>query len=153
MRNNSEKGQIIVLMGVILTVTVVLVAAISANLANIGVGTLRTRSKALAPEFINLRSRFGEILNYNINQYENIPYSFQKTCSDFYLLEIQYGNFFQATLNQYGYGGDTFSSIADPTFQDHCNVFFMNVSLSLDDGTTCITEENVVFSILYVRRT
>jgi hypothetical protein len=143
MKHKHEHAQIIILSGVILTITVVVVASIAADLAHIGVGTLRIHSKSTIPEFINIRTRFGEILEDNINEYEDIEYSFNTTYSDIYYLEIQQGNFLNATLNDYNYSGGTIAMFGHLYFGQ---VVFVNVTLALNDGTTHITD-TVIYPI------
>jgi len=149
MNYRKEQAQMIVLMGVILTVAVVLIAAISAELANQSIGTLKSHAKGLLPKYQNIRARFSEVLNDNLNRYGDINVSFNKTYQDFYTGQIQQGNYFTATLNQYKIGNGASGLIRNSMMPDEENVFFVNITLSLDDGITCITERNIIYPIFY----
>jgi hypothetical protein len=96
---SRNDGQIIVLIGVVLAATVVIAAAASSYIYNIGVEVPTTRSTNLLPEFLNVKDKFGVALNYTVNRVgiDNISDAFNETLNRFSLIEMKHGIFFDAS--------------------------------------------------------
>lgn len=148
---DEKKSQMIILMGVVLSISVFILAALAADIANLDIVVPSERFISLVPEFTNVKEAFGKALNYNLvtsitsqnNQMvfmgniTNISKAFNKTKDEFYDLELQHDILFDAKLNDYWY--------ARPLSTD--NIYHISVYISLDDRNTRIAED-VVYSIV-----
>ena len=159
----DRKGQMIILMGVILVVSIITLAVISAHLANIRIVVPKQRESSILDDFRDLRETFGVSLNYNlvnltvnesinaslkslgwnlsawytkyIGSIENLQEAFNETLEEFFTSELRRGNFFDARLLEY-YPADEYGT-----------TYLVKVHLYLSDGRTTITE-NVTYAIL-----
>ena len=146
----------LVLMGVILSVSIFVIAAVSADIANINTYVPLERSTSLLTEYSNIKEEFGIIFNYNlaeinfylsdsswiygrnssvlyIGNFSNITNAFETTRDSFYKIQLQNGNYFNATLLNYSYV--TFY------FQKNAYLFNVKVKFILSDGKTSISED------------
>jgi hypothetical protein len=147
----KSSGQMIMLMGIILALTIFVISSLAADIINLDLVISNERSGSIIAEFNNVKETFGIALNYNLitnisnsdgtlifqGNSSNITKIFNETRDQFFELELQYGNIFDAHLNNYWH-----SYLADEE-----NVYYVDVSLTLDDGTTQISE-NVLYSIV-----
>lgn len=149
--HGERKSQMIVLMGVVLSISVFVITSLAADIANLDIIVPSERFISLIPEFTTVKGSFGKALNYNLvtaitledNQMifmgniTDIHKAFNQTKNEFRYIELQHDILFDATLNGYWY--------ARPLSSD--NIYHVNISLSLDDRTTRMTED-VVYSIV-----
>jgi hypothetical protein len=145
------KSQMIVLMGIILSISVFVISSLSADIANLDAVVPSERFISLIPEFTNIKESFGRALNYNLvdnvflesNQIvlmgniTDIYRAFSQTKDEFRDLEMQHDILFDATLNGYW--------CAHPLSSDY--VYHVNVSLSIDDRNTHLSQD-VLYSIV-----
>ena len=153
----EKKSQMIVLMGITLSIAVFVISSLAADIANLDIVVPSERFISLSPEFTNVKESFGKALNYNLvdnitlksnqmifmGKITDIYKAFNQTKDEFCDLELQHDILFDAKLNGYWY--------AHPSSSD--NIYQVNVSLSLDDRNTRIAE-NVLYSIVcksYIR--
>ena len=150
-------GQIIILIGVVLAASVIVIASISAEMANLRTTIPQQRVSSLLEDFRELKQTFGKSLNYNLLDHlsvdssptshvqppwysyyvgtiENITDAFNQTFEQFYTIEMVRGNIFSARLNDYF-----------PT-NEYGTEYAVEITLSLSDGLSCISE-NVTYSI------
>jgi len=148
----KNSGQMIMLMGIILALTIFVISSLAADIINLDLVISNERAGSIIAEFNNVKETFGTSLNYNLinnisqesNRLEfqgdssNITKAFNKTRDQFFELELHYGNIFDAELNRPPW----YSHLADED-----NVYYIDVFLTLDDGTTQISED-VLYSIV-----
>ena len=140
----KDSAQMITMMGFIMVISVVVLASLSSNLSNVGTSVSKTHSKALLPEFLTIRDKFGLAVSYYINnvnpktgEMPGIDKSFNSACSIFHNISIKHGIHFSATCNDYRYAGATGLGA----------VYYLDATMSLDDGTTQILKD-VVYVIV-----
>ncbi len=165
---NTENGQMIILMGVLLALSVYSIAAISSQLVDIDVVVSRERSTSLLPEFNQIKEAFGKSLNYNLldNIYygagywyfgvfygdiESIEGAFNITRDIYYTIELSYDIFFDAKLKNVDQftGNPGYWYSHNSSFYGH--VYNVEVTIILDNGETSITED-VEYYIVCNRR-
>jgi hypothetical protein len=139
---SNESGQMIVLMGFILVISVLVIASFTASLSNVGINTPKIHSKALLPDFINLNTKFYQSLQSNFanktNQQRGIEYCFNKSYDFFYKAETLKGRYFHATLNDWYEAGPVYIGY------EYIGTFYqVGVTLTLYDGNTNITKDSV----------
>lgn len=148
---SEKKSQMIVLMGVVLSISVFVISSLSADIANLDTVVPSERFISLIPEFTNAKEAFGKALNYNLvnnivsqnNQMilmgniTDISKAFSQTKEEFRDLEMQHDILFDAKLNGYW--------CAHPLSSDY--VYHVNISLSIEDRNTHLAED-VLYSIV-----
>ena len=148
---SEKKSQMIVLMGVVLSISIFVISSLAADIANLDIVVPSERFISLVPEFTNVKNAFGKALNYNlasnitlknnqmlfIGNITDIYEAFSQTKNEFYKLELQHDIIFDAKLNNYWY--------KRPLSSD--NIYQVNITLSLDDRNTRIVED-VLYSIV-----
>ncbi|HDO19267.1 MAG TPA: hypothetical protein ENG74_00915 [Thermoplasmatales archaeon] len=126
----DNRGEIILLMGVLLSTIILSTSIYSSYLARVGSYVNEQSSKTLLPEFLNVK----ETLIYGINENadplseESIENAFETVKQDIFQREIKYGILFNATL-------DTIYPL-DPI----PIVRYAVITISLTDGDTYITD-------------
>lgn len=149
---NDTNGQMIVMMGVLLAISVLIISSIPSQISDVDVVISRKRSTSLLPEFIHIKEAFGRCLNYELvditfsddlstNFYgdiRDIKEAFNRTRDSFYILELNHDTFFDAQFKNYWY------VYLSPFYGYVYNVIF---TLTLDNGKTSITED-VEYSII-----
>jgi len=150
----KDNGQMIILMGIIIALSVFAISSLSADIINIDTTITIERSTSLLSEFAYVKETFGKAMNYNIvNNLSNIKIdenntlvfkgnpdgiteNFTKTRDQLYTLELQYGNILDVKLNKCWYSNRV----------DKNNIYKLEVTITLYDGSTYITED-VTYSI------
>jgi len=161
MKKRNE-GQMIVLMGFFLLVAVVVLASISADLSSIGTEVPQRHSKALLPDYISIKDKFVLSLNQNVDSFVNgaptiqkeygidtsgltfdemISGAFDVTTDRIARLSLKQGNYFDAELIKWGYGGSVVQSDGGTGA-----VYNIKAILSLTDGKTSLSQ-NVSYLI------
>lgn len=151
----KNQAQLIALMGIILAISVFLISSLAAEIANIDFVVSTGESTSLSNEFKNVRENFGIALNYNLidikigdgtwGMIENesyfegdlgeMPAAFEQTKYEYFSLLFRHGIVFDAYLNHYWYSHEE-------VIQGGKTVFYnVDVTLSLDDGDSSITED------------
>ena len=160
-RNNS--AQMIVIMGIVLDISVFMLASIAAEIENLDVIVSTSEAITLPSEFSNLKEAFGQVLNYNLanvviitdlntgametpseedlnetfltGDITNLTRAFNQTRDEFSQIELNYGRIFDARLNRYWYA-----------YKGN-GVYSVDVTLMLDNGDAIVTED-IVYSIV-----
>jgi len=149
--SRKDSGQMIILMGVILALSIFVISSLAADIINLDIAISNERVASTVSEFNYIKETFGIALNYNLitnisksgntlifrGNISNITKAFNQTRDQFFTLELKYGNIFDAELNKYWY-----SHLADES-----HVYHADVSLSLDDGKTYLAED-ITYSIV-----
>ena len=146
----------IVLMGFFLLVAVVVLASISADLSSVGTEVPQRHSKALLPDYISIKDKFLLALRQNVDSYikeaptlqreygidpsdlnmdERFSGAFNITKIEFARLSLKQGNYFDAELIDYGYGGSVVESGGTTAA-----VYNVNAILYLSDGKTSLSQ-------------
>ena len=129
-KNKENNAQMIILAGITIAVLIVSLAAISANVSNIGIGLSFERSISPLEEYENLRHVFINVFNSSCagrnNQYM-IREAFNYTKNVLSKIEIRYGNYFSAELKDI----ETY----------HANTLDVTANLKLISKNTRIEEE------------
>jgi len=164
--HRNEKGQMIVLMGIMLAISVFVIASIPSQISDVSVVVSRERSTSILPEFIHIKEVFGKSLNYNLvhesygggiafdigsgepvhdhlytwffGDIKYIENTFQETRDSFQILELNHNNFFDAQFKNYYYSH---------TSLFYGDIYNVGVTLTLDNGKTSITEDVEYFII------
>ena len=149
----GRNGQMIMLMGVTLAVSVFVISSIATEISDLDVVVSSSRSTSLVPEFLYLKEAFGTALNYDLvsisinpstsessfyGDIKSINASFDRTKNSFYVIEMKHDIFFEAVLNNYWW---------DSNLTDEGHIYNIDVTLSLDDGETCITQDVIYYII------
>jgi len=144
----------IVLMGVVLAISIFVISSLASDIINLDIVVSNERASSLVTEFSYIKKTFGVSLNYNLSEdiekadnrlifqgdiHKSITDAFSQTRDEFYVLELQYGNIFNATLNSYWP-----QYLQNETEKDS---WYVHVTISLEDGNTYITED-VLYSII-----
>ena len=152
----KNNAQMIALMGIILAISVFVIASLAAEIANIDFIASTGESTSLSTEFNNIKDTFGVTLNYNLidnlkigtsdpDGYEedesylegnlnNIRTAFNQTRGEYFDLSFRHGIFFDAKLENYWWLGN------DDVIQGRKAVFYtVDITLSLDDGNSYIS--------------
>ncbi|HDO19863.1 MAG TPA: hypothetical protein ENG74_03960 [Thermoplasmatales archaeon] len=152
----NKKGQIIVMMGVLLSISLILIAAISSELSNIRMVLPEQRTTSLIDDFRDVKKVFGLVLNYNlvdaevnatalaeekynlswpnawysyyVGNIKDLPDAFEKTVREVSIIELSKGNVFDAELVEYY-----------PT-TEYSTIYTVVVNLTLGNGMERITE-------------
>lgn len=141
----------ITLMGILLALTIFVISNLSADIINLDTVISNERATSMLSEFAYIKETFGKSLNYNLinnvsmkddklvftGNPDGIVENFTKTEDEFYTLELQYGNNFDAKLNRYWY-----SHAANED-----DVYYIDATIKLDDEKTYLSE-NVLYSIV-----
>lgn len=157
----TNSAQMIVIMGIVLAISVFMLASIAAEIANLDVIVSTSEAITLPSEFSNLKEAFGSVLNYNlaniiiitdlsptgtfneedlnetflIGDITNFTRAFNQTREEFHQIELTYGRIFDARLNRYWYA------------YKEDGLYFVDVTVMLDNGDAIVTED-VVYSIV-----
>ena len=155
---NKEHGQMITLMGITLTLSVVVIGAISAEVADMDKTIPQGRKNNLISEFMHLKKAFGTALNYNIVDIDYISIDEVKFPGDLYGPSVRYpdiGNVVDETSKSFR-GIElmhdmiftaTYESLDYSHLSPEGHVYYARVKLSLKDSTGLIVEP-VIYSIL-----
>jgi len=149
--SRKDSGQMIILMGVILSLAIFVISALAADIINLDIAISNERATSTVSEFNYIKETFGIALNYNLitnisnndgtlifqGNISNITKAFNQTREQFFALELRYGNIFDAELNKCWY-----SHLANES-----HVYHADVSLTLDDGKTYLAED-ITYSIV-----
>ena len=140
----------ITLMGIILAVSVFVIASIASEMENIELIVKSDESTYLKYDFNMIKETFGTSLNYNLidvkidtdsdqcsmlGNINNITTAFKQTLKDYYRLELSYGRIFDAKLNRYW------------SVNPQKGTYYVDITLYLEDYEGFVTE-NVVYSIV-----
>ncbi|MCD6237520.1 MAG: hypothetical protein J7K13_06185 [Thermoplasmata archaeon] len=157
MNKRGSSGQIIILTGVLLAASVIIIAAISSQMANLRTITPEQRMTSILDDFRDLRQSFGKALNYNlvepynntvpssygwpdawycyyVGNIENLSSAFNETFDEFYALELSKGNILEARLLDY-------------QINEYGTAYTVVISLSLGNGKESMSE-NVSYNIV-----
>lgn len=141
----DQKAQMIVLMGVILAISVFIIASIPSQIVNMEGAISREQATSLLSEFVHIKEVFGKSLNYNLadinvdndpitfyGEIDDITESFEKTKDSLYLLELNQDILFDAyhDTNWYWFSHTSLDGL----------VYKVQVTITLDDGETQISE-------------
>ena len=152
-RTLDNNGQILILMGITLAISVFIISSLSAEISDLDLIVTSERSTSLLPEFTHIRGEFGTALNYNLvsidvgdnnfffyGNISDITDAFNQTREEFYVLELQHDTIFNAIFKdcQYFY------------LSSEGHIYHVACTVSLDDGKTCITKD-VVYNIICKR--
>lgn len=158
MNNRRHSGQIIILTGVLLAVSVIIIAAISSQMANLRITTPEQRMTSILDDFRDLRQSFGKALNYNlVEPYNNtvsssygwpdawycyyvgnisqLSRAFNETFDQFYTLEMNKGNILEAQL------------LDCTPANEYETMYLVTVGISLGNGIEYMSE-NVTYTIV-----
>lgn len=151
----KNSGQMIILMGVMLSLSIFVLSNLAADIINLDTVISNERATSIVSEFAYIKETFGISMNYYLinnvsvegtgdnsklvlnGNPDEITKTFNKIRDEFYFIELQYGNNFDAKLNKYWY-----SHIINENY-----VYFADVTLTIDDGQAQITD-NVLYSIV-----
>ena len=145
--NSNDKGQMIVLMGITLAISVFFMGYIASEISNIDADISSELRSSLVPEFISVRETFGTSLNFNLvtvsngimyGEIKDVEDAFERTVDEFSTLELYRDTLFKATLNDHW-----FSHFDD----DGYYVYNVEVTIELYDKNDHISED-VVYSIV-----
>lgn len=157
----NDDSQFIVLMGIILVVSVFIMASMAAEITNVNTIVLAYPS-SLLNEFGNIKDTFGTTLNYNLinititdnesmmkGNINKLYTVFNQTKEEYFNLEIKYGFIFDAYLNRYWYSSEEVIPWEGGLIGSDIKRIFYNVDISLflDDGESQITK-NVQYLFL-----
>ena len=141
----NQPAQMIVLMGVVLAISVFIIASIPSQIVNMEGEISREQATSLFSEFIQVKEVFGQSLNYNLadidvdsnpitfyGSIDELEEAFQKTKDSLYLIEINHALIFDADhqTNWYWFSHES----------EDGKVYTAQVLLTLDDGETQISE-------------
>lgn len=148
---NQSNAQMIALMGIILAISVFLISSLAAEIANVEFVVSTEHISSLPTDFNSIKETFGNSLNYNLidielsSKYEdesilrgninNITKAFNQTKNDYYNISLNYGYFFDASLNRYFYS-HTKNIVGIQT-----QFYKVDITLFLDDGKSYMTED------------
>jgi len=169
--SRDKQGQMIVIMGIILALSVFMIGSIAAEIANLDVVVSTESTTYLLPEFNNIKENFGIALNYNLaditinttgigidfqwgidllknesrleGDINQISNAFNQTRDEYHGLELKYGKLFDATLDRYWYSHR--SQILKGIITN--KVYYAEITLFLEDGKARVTEK-VTYSIV-----
>jgi hypothetical protein len=159
MRRNDNHGQMIILMGIILALSVFTISVLSADIINLESVIVSERSTSIRTEFNNVKETFIRSMNYNLannvaintihsgdhdidilifqGNPRGIDENFTKTRDQIFTLQLRYHNIFDAELNKYWYAQKT----------NENSIYYVSATLSLDDGSAFISED-IIFTVL-----
>jgi len=150
--HQDKNSQMIILMGLLLAISVLVISSLAAEITNLNI--VNERSPSLLTEFICIRETFGKALNHNLiddidyggglklmfyGDINNITDAFNQTRDEFYTLELQHDNLFDAVINKQPW----YSHKSD----DGNYAYHIDVTISLANGNACITED-ILYSIV-----
>jgi hypothetical protein len=171
--SRDKQGQMIVIMGIILALSVFMIGSIAAEIANLDVVVATESTTYLLPEFNNVKESFGVALNYNLadviinTQGTGIPIpewggmdllknesflegdinqistAFNQTRDEYHRLELRYGRLFDAILDRYWYSHR--SQVLDGAITN--KIYYVEATLFLEDGKARVTEK-VTYSVV-----
>jgi hypothetical protein len=105
-KKRKNNAQMILLAGVMITVLVIVLSSISANLSNIGVGLSLERSISPREEYTNVRHIFINVFNNSCGGHNDtniVWHAFNYTKNVLFDIEMRYGNYFDAELRNIDY--------------------------------------------------
>ncbi len=138
-------------MGFILVMSVVVLASFASELSNVGTEVQSVHSQAKIPDFINILDKFKQSVQKNLDNYlvsnpgdeKGINVSFKKAADFFYKHEIVGGTYFNASLIDCNYNGNT-------NFNNGVAMYVLDVNLSLNDGNVKIEKSTVIYVSIYI---
>jgi len=160
--HQNKNSQMIVLMGLLLAISVLVISSLAAEISNLNIVVSSERSNSIVTEFICIRETFGKALNHNLvdninisdedgelklmlyGDINNITDAFNQTRAEFYTLELQHDNLFDAVTNKQPW----YSHKSD----DGNYVYHIDVTISLANGNACITED-ILYSVVCTHET
>ena len=157
--HQNKNSQMIVLMGLLLAISVLVISSLAAEISNLNIVISSERSSSIVTEFICIRETFGKALNHNLidnidcdgelklmfyGDVNNITDAFNQTRDEFYTLELQHDNLFDAVINKQPW----YSHKSD----DGNYAYHIDVTISLANGNACITED-ILYSIVCTHET
>jgi len=148
---HSESAQMITLMGVLLAISVFVIAAIPSELSDLDTVVPSERFRSILPEFAQIKESFGVALNYNLvdvtlnedgdasfsGDIKNIESAVDQTEESFQTMMMNHDIFFDATFQKYWYSHTS----------NNGNIYLVQVYLLLDDGSMSLNEE-MTYSII-----
>ena len=106
MRLFDNNAQILIVASITISVLIVVLGVVTANLSNVSVNLPREKSYAIYSDYIDIRQKFGTALYQNlysmynesqiINEFDHISYEFSNIAN-------MYGNFFNAECIKINY--------------------------------------------------
>ena len=129
----NDKAQIITLMGAILAIAIIIMASISANLANLGTGVMMNRSTSLLAEFFNVKDTFAYSLNKSIDDIWDdglIVEKVRDVSKNISRIEAKHGRYFSAEV----------LDIYEPMVYA-VEIRYVRVKLTLTDGITTMSKK------------
>jgi len=156
-------GQMITLMGVTLALTVFIISSIPSQLSSTSSLVPNTRSSSLASEFLQIKSMFGDCMNYDLARMYgkwiknpgdpdivfygktglytirfDVVNTITKLDNQLSLIELHYSKVFTAS----------FYSLSFSHITDQGHVYIVEVTLTLSDEFSTITER-VSYSLVF----
>ena len=149
----KNEGQMITLMGITLTLSVVILGSLAAEISDSDFIIPNARSDDLPSEFIHLKNAFGLALNYNLvdigyiemtdvnypgdiygasHSYPDISTIVTQTSNSFRGIELLHDKIFSATYESIDY--------AYLTSDGNGHVYYARIRLALKDSTGLIVE-------------
>ncbi len=150
-RRSDDTGQMIVMMGVLLVISIVVLGSLAAEIADVDVIVSNQRSTSLLQQYLVIEEAFHRSLQYNLTsirllqgQYrtlffgsiQNVTQAFNNTRDRFFIFALRYNMIFNATLNDYWYSHPA----------NNGDVYYVDVTLALTDGLTSI-ERDVLYTV------
>ena len=161
-----NSAQMIVIMGIVLAISVFMLASIAAEIANLDVIVSTSEAVTLPNEFSNLKEAFGKVLNYNLAEVTiitdpgDLPGFMQGANQDDYLNEGFLTGDITGLTRAFNQTRDEFHQIEleyGRIFDAHLNrywyaytgdgIYSVDVTVMLDNGDVKVTED-VVYSIV-----
>ena len=97
----GERAQMLLVAGIVMSVSIILASIIATNLSNVGLSLTMERSTSLLQEYRNIRYVFITVLNETCNGYpSNIRYAFNYTRDALFDIETRHGNYFNAQFQK-----------------------------------------------------
>jgi len=149
---SDTNGQMIVIMGVMMVVSIIVLASLAAEISDLDIVVSHDRALNLLDEFTSIKEAFGDSLNYDLvnvtvmrwiyrsllfGDISDIAQTFNRTRDSYFNLSLKHGLLFDAKLNDYWYFYPA----------NNGDVYYADVTLYLSDGKTSITQDEV-FTII-----
>lgn len=136
-RISHRGGEMIVLAGFMLAVTLIAVAVISSTLSGLTVRVSMERASSPLLEMFNLKDKFGLALNASLaGDIDHLNNAFEAVEDTFHIVEAKHGYFFDADLVDCWFEGE----LSNGNY-----LYAVDVNLKLDDGTTSIEKEMIYY--------
>ena len=157
-RRLNDNAQILTLLSFLLITSVMIISSLAAEIANIDLVVTSDIDSSLQTEFTSIKETFGKSLNYNLTDIEVIDPdsrlngnidaledSFENVKFFYYQLALNRSYLFDANINLcwYGYEENVRSKWYDI-------IYYVDVTLMLNDGASCISED-LVYSIILTK--